>query len=488
MPKETEKNNKFSPAAMLPAWFVTDENFYIVNRNSIFSEMFGHLDFDHKISSRHVKALNFEESDDLECENIWERILTKESLDKMNDGLEILSKIVKISKELKTQNKQELFDKLKTIKNPSEGIKMYYLIPQEKIYGENYEAPDFLAGVKIAPSEGLELKQKVKVAESVIEYIDITVACRFNEDTLVVEAIQPAIHDCTEKHYFWAEFTNQLSRLMVHAFKNPLGNTKRLINSLEKYIVPEGMQKLREIQVSNLQALNLSKLFNFANHGKDTKVRACKNSTNLQTIEITLEEIKKQLAMTAWNLCCGAEETWDRNTAKNLLSEFEVEATQTDLCNFEILAEKIVSGIDSFYITLEHSEDLDESVYYDLLKDCKGKILELLLDEMMLNAIKKADHDHPCVSVKVITDANNVEIQVCNNGNPFPAEWFQDFDAALIQLSQKSGNKRHPLGLRLNREAANILGVEFKPKEIDENNHFVLTIPLMRNNVVPRRS
>jgi signal transduction histidine kinase len=350
-------------------------------------------------------------------------------------------------------------------------------------------------GIRVSPIQGIKLMETVK-QEGGVEYVDLVMAYRLEADwdgdlirRLDFLGVQPALHDATERHRLWetakTEEQAQITQFLSHALKTPIANIQFMVRDLQSGGLPDYYQSVcekLEAQVGDLS--DLSDLILFINAFEPTPTSVCASPPPgaFMWETVSVAEIRDAIGKTLQSVCNGR--TRDPGDKKRLwrlagAKERPDYVFDADKATDVILDTSEIGSLTSLGLILPQNEVFDDNIELAAVaaRQVKTTFLNLLLVELLLNAIKYSDAQAPIVRVRLALDATRqrFEIHVLNNGLALKES---EFNNALTELVSKPGEKRRALGMMLNHRAANRLGWELRWQAPDQpGTHLVLSIP-----------
>lgn len=472
---QDQETFEFRPDAMLPAWFVTDSKLVIRNWNPFAQELVVTCDKDKLVvltNDYFALWLVKPEKEDFELESLWKCILDPHYPDNftyIKDALNVLKEHQAVLDRFNNRNDgpqpiESLIEMLKEVEGPI-GIKPY--VYRSRSPSANPSEKDTLClGVKVSPSQALKLNKRATIENTAVEYIDILIAYRLCADwsgkqlnKMTFNGVQPAFHDATDRHSLWekakAEEHAQITQLLSHAFTTPIANIKSMAEELQSTELSEYYRELCENLESNIDDLsNLSDLILFINTYQKNLIAICESQPrdSIMWQSVSIDEIRNVIAKTLRSIYNGR--TGDpRDTTKILLLAGDKSRLQTEKVTgnesliYANATETILDlhGIGkatSLKLLLRGSQHLvvDTINYKDILRKVKTTFLDLILVELILNAIKYADPLAPEVKASFCINAqkDKFDISVINNGLELKEH---EFKYALKNLAMKHGEK-----------------------------------------------
>jgi signal transduction histidine kinase len=474
---------------MLPAWVVTDGDLIIRNWNDFtynLLEEFGSP----RLLGEQTLSVDLENLPHGNLKSFWECVLDPGDLGYIKAALKILKEHVAILKRFNEKDDprsfEPLLDQLRKVRK-YEGVVPLIYRPRGKM---------FRLGVKVSPPQGLKLIKKADIEGASVEYVDVVMAYRLKADRpsehevsqVFFCGVQPAIHDASERHQLWEkaklEEHAQITQFLSHALKTPISNVKFMVRELGKAQLNDyylGVCAKLESHVSDLG--NLSDLILFINTSEKvpTILRGAAPRDAVVWEAVSLDEIREEIADTIRSIHRGRTRDPQDERRIELLSG---ETTRGAAIDYAKTAESILDvsalgDIDSFALLLHDSDYVDDNIEtaMDLVKKVKTTFVNLLLVELLLNAIKYSDPHAPKVRVDFTLNErkDRLHINVINNGTELKESEFKN---ALKELASKPGEKRMALGLLLNMRAAEILDWELQWKRPEKKGtHLSLSIP-----------
>lgn len=507
---------EFWPNAMLPAWFVTDPQLVIQKTNKLADVLVSTFGIKNCSNSSFL-PIETNGSPNSESESLLYCILDPNyqiNLTYLRVTREILREHLAIFQEFNDSgvpfDPESLINKLRTVPE-REGVKPY-------VYSLAPNDDELRIGIKVSPPQGLKLVQASEVEYATVEYVDVVMAYRVSpvwsqDSTGLLKyvwfyGVQPAIHDATERHHMWERFRDaekimwersreadkaKFARFLTHAFKTPLANIQSILN-LFKY--SELDHAIREARILELESLiddlsHLVRLLSFINTTADISapVRIVPSENQMPCAQFNIADVENCVAVALQSVHNGrtdqeidAVKVEALFTANNLLVPSQ-DADGAGLVAYEKLARVITSGKglgpqQKFAICPDvKSGDLDD---VEVSKRVKTVLLDLMLVELVVNAVNNSDEVTPIVSVNLNFSEHQgkkfFEIHVLNNGTELNNEMVSDNIETMSY-----GDKRKPLGRLLNREAARILKWELNEQSLPAPTKgalFVIGIPL----------
>jgi signal transduction histidine kinase len=499
-PAHNEKEYQFSPDAMLPAWFVTDRDLCIQDQSDFASDLVRSCSNSRELNGRLSLQLPVPEG----YESLWECILDSKYDDNflyIKEALTVIRKHFAILEEFNNSNPAESIDsllrRLRSVKGLGDIVTSYMYF--------NPDGAVLKLGVKVSPPQGLKLQSPVDLEGTSVEYIDVVMAYQLkktgdpNQPTRIeIHATQPAIHDVTMRHRLWDESKKQtkereearITQFLSHALKTPLANTQSILKTIK---TPGLDRAVREELILELESLisdveHLVSLLLFINTVEDiaAPLRMVSADDNGPWERFDVEDIEDTVAT-------ALQSVFNRRTGREI--DVRKVATLFELKSLAVPSHDAEAGGIAYFknlarqlIQVELNDPNQEFAICpviesgsqetsDVSKKAKTVLLDLVLVELIVNAIKNADESIPEVGTKIWLDdrSNTVVIEVTNNGKQL--DTGDDTDAAL----QKHGEKRRALGNLLNRKAVNALHWNLTGRSIPGyGTVFMIEMPLKR--------
>jgi signal transduction histidine kinase len=495
----------FSSKAMLPAWVVTDDDLVVRNRNNFAFQLLeavgkSDLFFNDLLSLR---------LDDLPTElheSLWKCILdlNLKNLGYISEALRVMKEHIAIFETFNRMNDAQsadlLVEHLKAVsvtEEMSEAVAPY-------IYRPLLDTADqeFVMGVKVSPPQGLKLVRSVELENSVVEYVDIVMAYRLRSDWTFDRKIrrvnflgaQPAIHDATSRHNLWErvqiEKQAQITQFLSHAFNTPISNIRSMVRELQNTRLASENQEVferLEAQIDDLS--NLSDLILFINTSERLPTTLCASQPTDAIIweYVGIDEVRSEIEKTIQSIQNGRTRDpldqkkiqFMRASGCSSIGDQRVPATLNDSeLAGRILDATALGQIATFGLLLPANPLFEEKPEKaaDVAKKVKTTLLNLLLAELFLNAVKYSDPATPEVKVHFGLNParDHLEISVVNNGTSIPTGKLEEVAG---KLANKPGEKRRALGLLLNLMAAEILGWKLEGQRSEPGTRLVLSIP-----------
>jgi signal transduction histidine kinase len=487
----------FRPEAMLPAWVVTDHALIVRNWNDFAYEL---LDTFGRPQWLAKHSLSIDLTEDLtdfsrgKLKSLWECILDPDDLHYMKEALKILKEHLAI---LERFNKGEgerpfepLLDELRSL-SKHEGVSPYVYRPKGKM---------FRLGVKVSPPQGLKLIMKADIEGAAVEYVDIVMAYQLdatwseNENRLRrvdFRGVQPAIHDASERRRLWEKAKEEdeakITQFLSHALKTPLANTNRILNTIR---LPGLRTEVREERILELESLisdidHLVGLLLFINTVEDItaplRLIGAEDETPWARFDIEdVENVVASALQSVHNLRTGNQVDVEKVDLLFQGKGFSVPSRngeEASIAAFRSLARALIRieikpTKQGFAICPFVKSGRVEAGYVS--EKAKTVLLNLLLVELIVNAVKNADEEAPKLSVTLCMSErrDKLEIHVFNNGTELrPAE-------KNVHPEKEHGEKRRQLGRLLNEKAARALHWELNIRSAPaEGTLFVIEIP-----------
>jgi signal transduction histidine kinase len=492
MPKESHPPYAFLPEAMLPPWFVTDERLVVRGWHEQGYDLLLSVGKESELS-RHCLSVQLAPEDGLE--SLWQCIFDRsdpENLEYISQAIRMLEEHIAILNAFNQANTplpiEHLANRLEQVESSRQEV-----IPF--VYQPKPGRKRWRMGVKVSPIQGIKLMETVK-QEGGVEYVDLVMAYRLEADwdgdmirRLAFLGVQPALHDATERHRLWetakSEEQAQITQFLSHALKTPISNIQFMVRDLQGGGLPDYYQSVcekLEAQVGDLS--DLSDLILFINAFEPTQTSVCASPPPGAFVweTVSVAEIRDAIGKTLQSVCNGR--TRDPGDKKRLwllagAPERPDFVFDVDKVTDVILDTCEIGSLTSLGLILPPNEVFDDNVELAAVaaRQVKTTFLNLLLVELLLNAIKYSDAQAPIVRVRLALDAprRRFEIHVLNNGLALKES---EFNNALTELVSKPGEKRRALGMMLNHRAANRLGWELRwQTPARPGTHLVLSIP-----------
>lgn len=492
-------NFDFWPGAMIPAWFVTDEHLVIRRSNDFAKQLLSQYEVDLCAAGRPL-SFGTVNASGREVESLWDCIIDPvypSNVRYIQAALRILKEHFAILEEFNNmgapQNPRNLAERLSAI-DEHQHVKPYYYVPADR--GGNV-----CLGIKISPLEGIKLRCASRIENTTVEYIDVVMAYRllteWDDEGKLLRSVtfvgaQPAFHDATERHRLWnnleSEKRAQVTGFLSHAFQTPITNIESEVRDLQGARLTEYYQRCAARLLSYVEDLShLASLLVFIS--TSDVVTTVMRGSGLRKSEgpetISVDEITAEVAGTLRSILSGrTKNPLNQRKIQILLGVGAVPAPggkpkRITAKMYQKAAERILNfdglaGVGTFDLLVDTSALTNE-----LLAKVKTTFLNLLLVEMLINAVKYADTKTPSVRMRLEVDdaSGHLNVHVVNNGAALTKEEFENID----MLANKPGEKRKALGLRLNVIAAEKLGWKLNWAEPDEpGTHLILSIPFVR--------
>ncbi|MBL8186509.1 MAG: hypothetical protein JNK38_00800 [Acidobacteria bacterium] len=494
---------EFSPEAMLPAWFVTDEELVIKEWHEPGYDLLLSVGKENDLSAH---RLSVRLSPEIEYESLWQWILDRsdENFEYIGEAIRVLEEHIAILQEFSKTDLPRPIELLVEQLEKVEGLQQV-VIPY--IYPPKTGRRQLRLGFKISPVQGLKLMEAAK-QDGGAEYVDLVVACRLKtiwEGDLLRRVdflgVQPVLHDATERHRLWETTREEIkateeakvTQFLSHAFKTPLANTQRLLNTIR---LPGLDQALRNELSLELESLitdvdHLASLLLFVNTAEKIRapVRLLSAGEPTDWPRITLDDIRYVVATTlqsVHNKRTGKQ--GDVEKVELLFAQHDIAVPSRDLyleglTPYRQLAQALISTVDfaadgAFAICpFVESGRLGTS---DVAKNAKTTLLNLLLTELIVNALKNASETEPRLSVQIALnrEPEQLELRVFNNGAVMLPQDVKKLDRLMAETP---GEKRKALGWFLNRQATTVFDWDFFGRQPEESGTLlVVGLPLDR--------
>jgi len=476
-PAHHEKDYQFSPDAMLPAWFVTDRELCVQDQNDFAKDLVRSCSTNRVLKDR--LSLQIPAPDGYE--SLWECILDQD----YDDNFLYIEAAIKVVREhfeiLDDFNESgppksvdSLVQRLRNVTGMGDIVTSYiYFKPNDGI---------LKLGVKITPPQGLKLQAAVELEGTTVEYVDVVMAYQLEHQRhgdklskVFVHGTQPAIHDVTMRHRLWEEIRlktkeeeeARITQFLSHALKTPLANTKSIL----KTIKTPGLDKaVREERILELESLitdinHLVRLLLFINTVEkiEVQVRVIAPDDSTPWARFTVKEIQRVVGsalQSVHNLRTESQVDVDKIESLFERNDISVPSRDADgpgLPAYENLASALTRVVapglseKSFALCPLVESGRLEGEYVS--NQAKTVLLDLLLVELVVNAVKNADEDAPEVAlgVRISNDETKLLVEVFNNGAQLSADSDVDLEA------KAPGEKRLALGRLLNSKAARVL-------------------------------
>ncbi len=487
-PFKPEAAYPFWPDAMLPAWVVTDRDLIIRNWNDFTYNLLEEFGSPRLLGEQKLSV----DLDDLPHEGLksfWACVLHPDDLGYVRAALSILKEHVTVLEKFNELGDprafEPLLEQLRKVSR-SEGVVPLVYRPRGKM---------FRLGVKVSPPQGLKLIRKADIEGASVEYIDVVMAYRLKAEhsenrvsRVSFYGVQPAIHDASERHQLWErgklEEHAQITQFLSHALKTPISNVKFMVRELGKAPLSDyylGVCAKLEAHVSDLG--NLSDLILFINTSEKvpTTLRGSVPGDAVVWESVTLDEIREEIADTLQSIHRGRTRDPQDERRIELLSGAAAKGAAVDYeqTAAALLGLEGVGGATWFTLLLRDADHVDKNIdaAVELVTKVKTTFVNLLLVELVLNAIKYSDPAAPEVKINFeLNEARNrLDINVINNGTELKEG---EFNNALKELASKPGEKRRALGLLLNMRAAEILDWQLRWRKPEKKGtHLALSIP-----------
>ncbi len=475
----------FWPHAMLPAWFVTDHQLVIRKTNKLADELVNTFDVK-DCSNRRFLPIDADGSLNSEAESLLYCIVDPDyqnNLDYLRATREILQEHLAILLEFNNsgvrQRPEYLITKLQAVPE-REGVKPY-------VYSLAPGDTELRIGVKVSPPQGLKLIRAADVEYANVEYIDVVMAYRVRAEwtqdsprllkNASFHGVQPAIHDATERHRMWEKSKEEdeakITQFLSHALKTPLANTQSILSSIK---LPGLDPAVREEKILELESLvtdvsHLVELLLFINTTEEditAPVRMVAADDDTPWARFGIKDVESVVAsalQSVHNRRTRNQTDVEKIEALFVNNALPVPSRDVDgvgLTAYRNLARAIISieAIDPrqvfAIIPFVESGNL-ESI--KLSEQAKTVLLNLLLVELIVNAVKNADEAAPLITVKLRLSNRSDRLEICvfNNGT----ELNPEIERVGIE-TKVHGEKRKMLGRLLNQKAAKALRWELK--------------------------
>jgi len=492
MPEKAWSPVAFFPDAMLPGWIVTDRDLNIRHWNHVIVRMAQALQVNDKLA-RGVLSIR---SDAPATDSFWQRAFEQDSLIDIQRGVRVIeamrAALIQAESEVGALTVRDLVTRVRSVLSDSANVKSYLFEPDLELADVSGSPVHLKLGVKISPPQGLTLRRPIVLEEEGIQYryVEILAACRvvmtirrgsrkgqeFIDDILFA-GVQPALHDATARHQLWVQAleagTKEYTSLLSHGFKNPAATAKRDVKTL-LHIPTLGIEarsrRLRRIHEIVTDLTNLAELIIFINSrvGIETIAHPAPDAPDTEEHLFTLNSIQKAVSGSLLSVYNGRTEMpTDRIKLTSLLAGMgrpePDEAGPDHVERFEELARKLIY-LDrlpqDFRFRLSVSQRVTDQ-FRNALKKTYTTLFDLVLPELVVNAIKAADESGPRIGLTIRLDEQNqrIRILVYNNGDHLPREAIEE---GGYDFSSRPGDPRTPLGIILNKRVTALLGVGFK--------------------------
>jgi signal transduction histidine kinase len=497
----TQKSNPvrstFAPLAMLPAWYATDEGLIVQDWNDFAADLLLFFKKEYLLPDRYL-SIALDPPVEKGYESLWRCILdcSAEILHLIADALRILAEhrniLDRFNQEEGNGGVGKLASDLASITGVP-GVSGFAYRPSNP----EYRKAELVLGVKISPAQGLPMKQRVEIGGTVVEYVDMVTAyqlapIRRDGELIGVQFMgaQPALHDATNRHQIWVsseerirvENEAQVTQFLSHAFNTPLSNIESKIRELEDAALTDYYRGVRCELEANVEDLrNLSNLFLFVANapGSVRSHFAASERGELSFQYVEPLDISDVVSKAVESILNGrTSDPRNGYKLKNLVGsgswDADTRSIATDLSS-KILDLGELAHIPRLHIVLDFTPK--EPVERSITTNVKTAFLNLVVTELLVNAVKFSDPDAPEVKVECEIDSTRsyVQIHFVNNGLELKESEFKD---VLGTFAMKPGEKRTALGLELNKRTARILRWDLRwQKPARKGTHLVLAIP-----------
>ncbi|HBB87265.1 MAG TPA: hypothetical protein DC047_06590 [Blastocatellia bacterium] len=487
----------FRPEAMLPAWLVTDETLVVRNCNDFTSDLLETFGRPRWLAD-HSLTIDLTDSYPGKLRSLWECILDPSDLHYMREALRIikghLAILDRFNQGSGARPFEPLLDQLRSV-SKQEGVSPYVYRPKGKM---------FRLGVKVSPPQGLKLIMKADIEGAAVEYVDIVMAYQLDSDWSEREndlrrvdfrGVQPAIHDASERRRLWEKAKEEdeakITQFLSHALKTPLANTNRILNTIR---LPGLKNEVREERILEMESLisdidHLVGLLLFINTVEDISapLRLIEVEDETPWAHFNIEDVENVVAsafQSVHNLRTGNQidvEKVDLLFQSQRLAAPSRKSEEAGIAPYKSLARALIgieleSSVQSFAVCPFVKSGRVEAGYVS--EKAKTVLLNLLLVELIVNAVKNADEEAPKLSVTICMSEqkDKLEIHVFNNGTELRPEQENGHS------EKEHGEKRLRLGRLLNKKAAQALHWELNLRSAPEpGTLFVIEIPLERS-------
>ena len=472
----------FAPLAMLPAWYATDEKLVVQDWNDFAADL---LVFFYKnyLLEEHYLSIEIDPPTQNGYESLWRCILdcSGETLHLVGDALRIVSEHRRILDQFNEGKGctgiDDLVRDLASVTGTS-GVSGFAYRPSTR----DYRQSELVLGVKVSPAQGLPLKSRVEIGGTVVEYLDMVMAYQIEpikngEDLIGLQfmGLQPALHDATNRHEIWVlaeeririEKEAQVTQFLSHAFNTPLYNIASRIKELEDAGLEGYYRTVQQKLDSNFDDLrNLCNLFLFVASAQGTVPShlAASRGSQLSFQNIEPAEILEGVCKAVESVLNGrTREPRDAEKLKTIQGLHALDGV-CEKCDPSVVAANILnlgelSQTPRLYIVLDFEAKL--GLEHSVADNVKTAFLNLIVTELLINAIKFADANSPQVTIsfEITPTRDYLKIHFVNNGLELKENEFED---VLGTVAMKPGEKRTALGLELNKRAAGILSWELQ--------------------------
>ncbi len=476
--EDLQADNRLWPEAMLPAWFTADENLKIVHSNPFGFTLIEKFSLSHLLDGRLSIGMNHLPKGQ---ESLWRSILSEDGSDNlqyMEFAISVLEQhravLDTAIKDGRPIHPEALMARLREVKG-APGVKPY-------VHSPRLVSPVLQIGVKVSPPQGLALLGGVSLEDGDLSFVDVVMAYRVllvwkgtMLKSVLFRGAQPAIHDASERHRLWLWQREQkdaeISSLLSHAFKQPLATIARDLNDLQNTAFPMDRRNCiaHNVAIEVERVTNLVQLLNFVNSSDEIHFQL---KLGVDDVVFSLAEAVNCLAKVLRRMHLNPELAIDKVKIQRMFAKagLFLENKDPDPEDYKSLAEKLTSyegiGRDAVF-AIELTDSLNqasvqvrEHAPVEVQKRIRTALLDLILNEMLVNAIKCASESAPEVALKFEFGSPQLAIEVFNNGATMTVE---QFSSPADYLAPASGEKRKALGVMLNKRAAKVLGgVELK--------------------------
>lgn len=461
---------------MLPAWLVTDENWLVWNWNPLAKQLIeGRCpSIVPNLISRTV-SIGEIDPPDRRCVSLWAYLFDLEK--PQQQVIEHATRVMAQHKDILTRYREhpepvaisELLVDLRSVQGVPGVVPYVY----DRCDGENF----LRIGIRIAPQGGLKLRtpkpKSLGHETDKMTHVEIALAYQVlvGEDktrdrlTLNFEGSQPAIHDSTDRSRLEREVEQlRSSPYQTHALRTPLSNASSYARRLKSHRTDDKeITRLSQmVDAAISEADHLVRLVLLVSSYETLPVFA-RMGTDPKWPTITPEEIRHHVAEALMSvLHMRTDRHRDVQTIKRILEKHDIvisdEGNGVEVEDaFDQLASRLVScEFTSFYLTASISSLRLTS--YEAAILAKTVALQLVLTELVLNAVKHGDSKDPHVVLRC--DLTNIGVCWTVENAISPAESPLSHQ---LQADPTSDTGRIALGQRLNQRATSILGWNLRP-------------------------
>lgn len=482
--KSADEKYPFIPAAMLPAWLVTDGEWIVRNSNSFASQMLTVLCAEAPGSLASGRITFGEVYPKGDAVSAWACFL---ELDKKQaqlalDATRVMAEHVTILKRYSGESLnldlQSLIVELRRV----EGTPGVYPYVFDRVDDEEY----LRMGIRVSPPEGLKLRAAVTLADPEnsdpgstslpMSYIDFVIGyqvklCPAPHNPACVTCVhflgsQPAIHDATDRRRL-VQLEKELEEIrttsnLAHALRTPLSNAVAAARRISK--PGARADEARRLsgpllaQIDEADALVRLLLFVNTNDTLPVSAHLAHDAAEPTWPTITSSMVTHQIADALMSIFhMRTDRPRDRRTVLALLAAHGLpireEQEGEDVARaFQRLAEQISGGGTASFVLAATVQSLRLSAF-EVAQLARTVALNLILTELIINAVKHCDSSNPRILFNATFTEDAIQWTV-ENTIP-PAKAVETLPKEQVKLPD---TKREALGNYLNSKATKILG------------------------------